>query len=164
MRVVMRTEIQKGSKWQAVAVVGLGWVLFGSSFFLDVIVTVRDLGSGKVLVFHVTLLGLLIAHEWLGVELRTGPFATIVACIAASTNIVMLASPWGVVKPLSRLASRLPLALLAAVLFNLGVFGIWQSNTLPSLGYYTWQASFLTVAVGLYLRRRQALRPPYEDA
>ncbi len=140
-------------------IVALGWLLFVSSFFLIAIVTVDDTVLGWRVVWHLGFPGWLAAVLGFASfdDLRTDPFRSIVASAAALMNIVMLVSPWAVIKPHSRLTRGLPRATLVAVFVNLAVLGAWRQDTVLGPGYYVWVASFLVVTVGLHMARFQGV-------
>src|SRR5882762_3571713 len=121
------------------SLVMLGWLLFIMSMFLTAVVTVGISFPG----WQATLFGFGSLDD-----VRTEPFQSVIAFAAALTNVVMLASPWAVLRPQSRISRRLLLATVVAILVN-AVFGVFRDRALLlGPGYFVWVASFLVVAVG----------------
>src|SRR3970040_359354 len=107
----------------AVLIMVLGWVLYVLSFFLTAIVTVDDTVLGWRVVWHVGFPGWLAALLGFASldDLRAEPLRAVVAFASALTNIVMLASPWAVIKPRSPVSPGLLGAALVAFLLVLAV-------------------------------------------
>jgi hypothetical protein len=68
----------------------------------------------------------------------------------------MLASPWAVLRPQSRINGGLSLATVVAIFVNAAFAIVRGRGLLLGPGYFLWVASFAVVAVGLYLRRARA--------
>jgi hypothetical protein len=90
-------------------------------------------------------------------DVRTEPLESVVGFVAALTNVVMLASPWAVLRPQSPISRGLPLATVFAIFVH-AVFAVFRDRALLlGPGYFVWVASFLVVAAGLYLARSREL-------
>jgi len=150
----------------AIIVVVLGWLLFVVSFFLTAVVTVDDTVMGYQVVWHLGFPGWIAAAIGFASldDLRANPIHAVVPFVAALMNIVMVASPWAVIRSHSLLARVLPNATLIAVFVNVAVWVIWHRDSVLGPGYYSWVASFLVVTVGLYMARFRGIAQSHEVA
>lgn len=131
--------------------VGAGWLAFAASFFLIAVVAVDMPSSGWPGAWRVDFPGwqtTLLAFGGIDdVGRRTLP--VLLTFLAALTNLVMLASPWAVLKPHWGLVRWLPGAMMASTFINAAAAAVQYRELSFGPGYWVWVGSFLAVAGGL---------------
>lgn len=137
--------------------VGIGWTLYVSSFALPVALENGHVQVGLSALFASVLgtgvfFAAILSDPWMTVQCL--PLAS--ACLS---NLVMLLSLRTIMGPNDRLLRWVPPVLVALPPVNyLGLIIIpsefhAELESLPMVGFWVWELSYVFVAIGVFLRR-----------